>query len=153
MKRILVWLACVGLTVSCLEGCNPQTRVLVAGDSWAWIMQLAKTFENPFAYDVAYMAYMGDTAENWHLYREWQITDFLEANEDVDIVVLSLGGNDLMGRGNVHQTEEEKARYRFRNCRPPGGRNRYYVVREIRCEDCSHELRLSKLGRIVGLAW
>jgi hypothetical protein len=72
-------------------------------------MELLRTFENPVAYDVAYMTNMGDTAENWDLYRDWEARALLEGNEDIDIVVLSLGGNDLMYRGSIHQTEEEKA--------------------------------------------
>lgn len=109
MKKVSASIAAVVLTASCLVGCNPQTRILVAGDSWAWIMQLLRTFENPFAYDVAYMASPGDTAENWNLHRDWEARTLLEGDEDIDIVVLSLGGNDLMYRANIHQTEQEKA--------------------------------------------
>ena len=109
MKRISASLGVVVLTATCLIACNPQTRVLVAGDSWAYIMELLRTFENPFVYNVVYMADMGDTAEYWNRFRDWEVRDLLEANEDIDIVVLSLGGNDLMYRGSIHQTEEEKA--------------------------------------------
>ena len=109
MKRVLALFAFFSLSVACLEACKPQTRILVAGDSWAWIMELLKTFENPLVYDIAYIASPGDTAENWNLYRDWEVRGLLESNEGIDIVVLSLGGNDLMYRGSIHQTEEEKA--------------------------------------------
>ena len=109
MKRILASLSVVVLTLGCAVGCHPQTRILVAGDSWAWIMELLRTFEKPLVYDVVYLADMGVTAEYWNLYRDWEVRNLLEVNQDVDIVVLSLGGNDLMHRGSIHQTEEEKA--------------------------------------------
>ncbi len=107
--KIPVLFALVAMAVICVAGCNPQTRILVAGDSWAWIMELLRTFENPLAYDVAYMTSPGDTAQNWNLYRDGEVRSLLEGVEDIDIVVLSLGGNDLMYRASIHQTEEEKA--------------------------------------------
>jgi hypothetical protein len=38
-----------------------------------------------------------------------EVRGLLESKESIDIVVVSLGGNDLMYRGSVDQTEQEKA--------------------------------------------
>ena len=99
------------LVLFALLGCSQETRILVAGDSWAYCMELFKTWENPIAYQVVYLNSTSlETAHGWNTdWKKAAVSTFLEENPDVDIVVLSLGGNDLLIHGDVRDTEEQRA--------------------------------------------
>ncbi len=107
IKRVFQYFFSVLIFFCCLliAGCLPEKRLLVTGDSWAFISELFSVYENPTQYGVEYLAYMGTTAQN---YPTEEMQNILIANPSVDIVILSIGGNDLMSHANASDTPAEK---------------------------------------------
>lgn len=90
------WLAASG---------EPVPRVLLVGDSWAELMWLDRSLRDVFAAngrpDVvevgAQTAQSGTTAAEWTNPAMLQlITDELQANPTIDVVQLTIGGNDFL---------------------------------------------------------
>ncbi len=96
-------------------------RILLVGDSWANDMSRANSFEAALAsLGITGWEAKGDvtgigatTAAYWaHPDRLQMITDEIAANPTIDIVHLSMGGNDLLGfLANPHTRAEKDAHY------------------------------------------
>ncbi|MCC6143866.1 MAG: SGNH/GDSL hydrolase family protein [Candidatus Hydrogenedentes bacterium] len=101
-RLALVLLILTALAQPALAG---TPRILLAGDSWAWFMFLNRSFETALAErgldDVEVSAFYttvpGSTAHDWTSKRHLtQVRKVLEENPTIDIVHLSLGGNDFL---------------------------------------------------------
>ncbi|MEM1205169.1 MAG: SGNH/GDSL hydrolase family protein [Acidobacteriota bacterium] len=84
---------------------GPVTRVLLVGDSWSEFMWIDRSMRDVFAAngrpDIVEKgdetAISGSTAEEWAQPSELQrITDELDANPTIDVVQLTIGGNDFL---------------------------------------------------------
>lgn len=86
-------------------GGTSDYRVLLVGDSWAWFMWLDRTLRGVFA-DNGHpeilekgdnTTILGSTAAEWADPSSLQlITDELDANPTIDVVQLTVGGNDFL---------------------------------------------------------
>lgn len=91
-------------------------RILLMGDSWAYIIEKFNILDSvlffqtlSFGKKVEYYTNPGMTARS--LAREEQLNQvagILRDNPGIDIVILSIGGNDLIQVANVDLPEEEK---------------------------------------------
>ncbi len=96
----IVFVACVSASAARAEG---PRRILLAGDSWTHFMFFDGTFrdvldERGFT-DVDFMniALGGTKASQWASPFKLENTrGYLEASPDIDVVFMTLGGNDLM---------------------------------------------------------
>jgi hypothetical protein len=117
-KLLLVFIAIVA-TQSVFAQCQEinEERVLLVGDSWAFFMGVDGTFNNVFEKwgFSNYKFFTNSTlSENGA-----RTTDFLKPSKlneiktqlqnrpTIDVVHLSIGGNDVLGNWNVNFTEEE----------------------------------------------
>lgn len=95
-----------------------QPRLMLAGDSWAWFLWLNSSFQQALeerdidaGVEGLYTTVPGSEAREW-LDEKFlaQLTAQLEAHPTVDIVHLSIGGNDFLRRWQPDMTAaEEKA--------------------------------------------
>jgi lysophospholipase L1-like esterase len=87
---------------------------MVVGDSWASLLSVFHTFGD-VQRDLGFKEYAdtgvhipGSKAREWNTPGgKWMLWSHLQAHPNVDIVVLSLGGNDLMSRYNTGLSEGE----------------------------------------------
>ncbi len=106
LKRVSQSIIFVLVLFSCLmiAGCTPEARILLAGDSWAAISRIIKVYENPLQYGVIYQTDWG-TAQGYDIEG---MKSKLKDNPSVDIVILSIGGNDLMNYAHASDTPAEQ---------------------------------------------
>lgn len=91
-----------------------QTKVLLVGDSWAFFMDADKTFNNAFKkYGHSNYKYFTNTviAENGAETNDFllpakqhMIDSVIRANPSIEVVHLSIGGNDVLGDWKVSST-------------------------------------------------
>lgn len=93
------------LLVCALPACAAIPKILMVGDSWPWFMMLNQAFTTALdeaglgQYEAVgmYTTAPGSTAKQWTRPEWLQIIDEqLAANPTIDIVHLSLGGNDYL---------------------------------------------------------
>lgn len=120
MKRILLLILCLSAAVRLSFGqCNEtvQERVLLVGDSWAQFMNADTTFDvvfrkwghSNFSYVAnATIAFNGAVSNDFlDPTRLAEIQNQLNLNPDIDLVHLSIGGNDVLGDWNVNFTQAQ----------------------------------------------
>ncbi|HNR35897.1 MAG TPA: hypothetical protein PKO36_12005 [Candidatus Hydrogenedentes bacterium] len=105
------------------RGTGPVTRILMAGDSWTHFMWLDHTFREVLdargfpQFDAWNIALGSTKANQWAMPIKLENTrNYLLANPEVDIVFLTLGGNDVMyGEPTSwfenHDTPEQEAAF------------------------------------------
>ena len=94
-----------------------QPKVLLVGDSWAWFMHTESTINNVFKswgfsnykyISNATLAVNGaETDDVMQAVTEVEILNQLTANPSIEVVHLSIGGNDFLGDWKVSMTQPE----------------------------------------------
>lgn len=120
MKKLLLVLLCLGSALhisvaQCTE--TIQKRVLLVGDSWASFMNIDGTFDNVLKkwghsnYTYASnstIAFNGAVSDDFlDTTRLAAIRNELSLNPEIDLVHLSIGGNDVLGDWNVSFTQAQ----------------------------------------------
>ncbi len=120
MKRLFTLFTIVSLThmiasAQCVE--TPKNRVLLVGDSWAAFMNADGTINDGLRNIghsdkrfVSNVQIAENGAETWDFVdgpKQDAIQNIINANPDVDIVHLSIGGNDVLGDWNISFTQQE----------------------------------------------
>jgi len=120
MKRQLlsVILACATAT-SAYSQCSEtdKTKILLAGDSWAVFMNADGTFNNALTKwghsDKSYYTNLtisengSETDDFQGSVKQDEIAAQLLANPDIEVVHLSIGGNDVLGDWNINFTQAQ----------------------------------------------
>lgn len=119
MKRLftLLLLALFGYQNSfaqCVE--TPVNRVLLVGDSWAAFENSDQTIthglanlghsDKKFASNVVIAENGAETNDFLTVEKQTAIQNLIDANPDIDIVHLSIGGNDVLGDWNINYSQE-----------------------------------------------
>jgi lysophospholipase L1-like esterase len=116
IKSLVVLLAA---SLSCLAagGAAAEDRILLAGDSWAWFMYINNAFPRALKSEGLedcgvtgiYTTVPGSTARDW-TNPDWlaNIRRELEKQPTVDIIHLSVGGNDFLNHWHGEISPEEK---------------------------------------------
>jgi lysophospholipase L1-like esterase len=116
--RTLAVLVVLTLSVA-LPAFAGTPRILLAGDSWAWFMFLNRSFETALAergldeveVSAFYTTVPGSTARDWTSERHIaQVRKVLEDSPTIDIVHLSLGGNDFLNNWKPDMPLDERAK-------------------------------------------
>lgn len=115
----LITLTVFGFSIA-FSQCNetPVNRVLLVGDSWANFMNIDQTItdalRNSGHSDKKYtssLAVAENGADTWDFVasggKQQIIQDLIDANPEIDIVHLSIGGNDLLGEYHVSWDQEQ----------------------------------------------
>lgn len=120
MKKIFTTLLFIGAASSfilaqCVE--TPSNRILLVGDSWAafqngygTINEGLKNVGHSDKRFVSSVVVSENGADTWDFVdgpKQDAIQDLIDANPDVEIVHLSIGGNDVLGDWNLNFTDEE----------------------------------------------
>lgn len=120
MRHILLLLlvTCLSYThlfSQCTE--TNQPKVLLVGDSWAWFMSTESTINNAFKtwgfsnykfVSNSTLAVNGaETDDVMKASTEAEILNQLNNNPSIEVVHLSIGGNDFLGDWNVNMTQAE----------------------------------------------
>ena len=120
MKKIFTLLLLVGLgngwaNAQCVE--IPKNRVLLVGDSWAAFMNGDQTItdglrivghsDKKFTSSLSIAENGADTWDFLESGKQTDIQNIIDANPDIDMVHLSIGGNDLLGDWNVSFTQQQ----------------------------------------------
>ena len=120
MKRLFT-LTVLGLfgyanaNAQCVE--TPTNRVILAGDSWAAFMfgdqTINEGLKNVGHSDkrfVSNVTISENGADTWDFVdgpKQDAIQDLVNANPDVDIIHMSIGGNDVLGDWNISFSQQE----------------------------------------------
>lgn len=118
MKKIYLFLFVLSLFVNgnvfsqCTE--TNETKVLMVGDSWSFFMHLDGTFNSVFkSWGFSNYKYLSNytVSENGAQTddfmggaKQTEIKNLLDANPSIEVVHLSIGGNDLLGSWKVSST-------------------------------------------------
>jgi len=113
MKKLILL-----LTVMASFASAQTARVLIVGDSWSQ-QQFDDGIHNQVFADNGYsnfvvadsstVAISGRTAADWAATDQLQvIADAISANPDVDIVQVSIGGNDFLNNWNINMTQVDE---------------------------------------------
>lgn len=96
---------------------NVENKVLLVGDSWAFFMGVDQTFNtilerwghsNALYYTNGTLSENGaETIDFLQADKQNEIAAQLDAQPEIEVVHLSLGGNDVLGEWNVNFTEAE----------------------------------------------
>ena len=128
MKKItfsflVFFMTTLNIYAQCVE--ENEHKVLLVGDSWAFFMRSDGTFNDVFDrwghsnytyFSNVTLAVSGARAEDFLIdSRLDEIEEQLIANPGIDVVHLSIGGNDLLGSWNIDFTEEETEELLERN--------------------------------------
>jgi len=120
MKRIftlsaLLAFGTITANAQCVE--VPKNRVLLVGDSWAAFMNADQTITNglrilghsdkKFMSSVVIAENGAQTDDFLTQEKQEAIQALITANPDIDIVHLSIGGNDVMGDWNINFTQQQ----------------------------------------------
>ncbi len=103
------------LLAQCTE--TPQPKVLLVGDSWAWFMNTEATITNVFKTwgfsDYRYVSNAtlavngAQTDDFMQAATQAEILNQLTLNPSIEVVHLSIGGNDFLGDWKVSMTQGE----------------------------------------------
>lgn len=103
------------ISAQCVE--TDENKVLLVGDSWAFFMGADETFNTIFEkwghsnaqfYTNATLSENGaETIDFMQADKQNEIAAQLDAQPEIEVVHLSLGGNDVLGEWNVSFTEAE----------------------------------------------
>lgn len=120
MKRMLLPLLFVFMLLGKLHAqCTEtnETKVLLVGDSWAWFMSVDGTIDNVFkTWGFSNYKYLtnsnlaingSETDDFIKPEAEAEIRTQLQNNPSIEVVHLSIGGNDFLGDWNVNMTQAE----------------------------------------------
>jgi len=120
MKRLLSLLSLFAVTIPNVSAQCEETqvrRVLMVGDSWSVFMNADGTFNNAFRRwghsDKRYFTNLiisengSKTGDFLGQTKQQEIAAQLEANPTIDVVHLSIGGNDVLGSWHVSWSAEE----------------------------------------------
>jgi hypothetical protein len=118
MKRIVLFLALVGaLATNSFAQCSEtnQPKVLLIGDSWAFFMNADQTINNAFKkwghsnfkfVSNSVVAENGaETDDFLQQIKQDEIVSLLNQNPSIEVVHLSIGGNDVLGDWKVSSTQ------------------------------------------------
>ncbi len=115
--KILAVLLVAITAFSAVAGESPTPRILMVGDSWAWFMFINHSLRDALAdcglgqyiEEGAYSTVPGSTVAQW-TNPLWlaQITTELERNPSIDIVHLSLTGNDFLNEWTIEMSEADR---------------------------------------------
>lgn len=120
MKKIFILLVLAGfaygsVSAQCVE--IPKNRVLLIGDSWAAFMNGDQTITNglkavghsdkKFTSSLAIAENGADTHDFLQEDKQTAIQNIIDANPEIDIIHLSIGGNDLLGDWTVSMTPSQ----------------------------------------------
>jgi hypothetical protein len=117
MKRIVLFLALVGaLATKSFAQCSEtnQPKVLLIGDSWAAFMNTDQTFNNAFKnwghsnYKFVSNSIVSEngaeTDDFQKVSKQNEIVNLINANPSIEVIHLSIGGNDVLGDWKVSFT-------------------------------------------------
>ncbi len=119
MRRVLPAFLSLALllTMAAQPAAADEPRILLVGDSWAWFMHINGSFERAFnargiegiGVEGSFTTVPGSTSEQW-TQEAWlaQITKALDAFPTLDIVHISLGGNDFLRGWTPDMPVEER---------------------------------------------
>ncbi|MCF8258826.1 MAG: T9SS type A sorting domain-containing protein [Flavobacteriales bacterium] len=117
--RLLFTAALLGIQVCAMAQCSePATiRILTVGDSWSVFMNANSTFNNSLRKwghsDKRYFTNLiisengSETDDFLQSVKQDEIAAQLAANPSIDVVHLSIGGNDVLGDWNVNWTQDQ----------------------------------------------
>ena len=120
MKKIFTTLLFISAASSfilaqCVE--TPSNRILLVGDSWAafqngygTINEGLKNVGHSDKRFVSSVVISENGADTWDFVdgpKQDAIQDLIDANPDIEVVHLSIGGNDVLGDWNLNFTDEE----------------------------------------------
>jgi hypothetical protein len=118
IKQLLVAISLIFITAgTCLAQCEEtdENKVLLVGDSWAFFMGVDQTFNDVFEqwghsnykyYTNAILSENGaETVDFMQPEKQAEIQAQLDAQPSIEVVHLSLGGNDVLGNWNVNFTQ------------------------------------------------
>jgi lysophospholipase L1-like esterase len=116
--RQTFWATALVALIAANAASATEPRILLVGDSWAWFMWINNSFQQALTergIDVGveglYTTVPGSEARQWIDEKFLnQVTTQLKAHPTIDVVHLSIGGNDFLRRWQPDMTrEEEKA--------------------------------------------
>ncbi len=120
MKKIFLPLLFVSLFLGRVQAqCTEtnETKVLLIGDSWAWFMNVDASINNVFkTWGFSNYKYLSNTtvavngAETDDFMKpemQTEIRSLIDNNPSIEVVHLSIGGNDFLGDWNVSMTQAE----------------------------------------------
>ncbi|MCF8464243.1 MAG: T9SS type A sorting domain-containing protein [Flavobacteriales bacterium] len=120
MKRIFILSALLTIgtlmvNAQCVE--TPTNRVLLVGDSWASFMNADQTITNglkilghsdkKFASSVVIAENGAETDDFLTQTKQDAIQTLIDANPEIDIIHLSIGGNDVLGDWHISFTQHQ----------------------------------------------
>lgn len=120
MKKLFTLLLLVGFghglaNAQCTN--SPKNRVLLVGDSWAAFMNGDQTIteglkivghsDKKFTSTLAIAENGADTRDFLKPDKQAAIQNIIDANPDINVVHLSIGGNDLLGDWHVSMTQAQ----------------------------------------------
>jgi hypothetical protein len=118
-KYLLLLLVTILSTTTSFAQCTetPQPKVLLVGDSWAFFMSVDRTINNVFKrWGHSNYTYITNTviAENGAETDDFlkpdkqsEIQRLLDENPSIEVVHLSIGGNDVLGDWNINFTQQQ----------------------------------------------
>lgn len=116
-KRLLLFIALVSISARLFSQCteNPQPKVLLVGDSWAFFMGVDQTINNVFAkwghtdctfYTNLTLAENGAETDDFLTpAKQNEILAKLDEYPSIEFIHLSIGGNDALGDWNINFTQ------------------------------------------------
>ena len=119
MKKLFTLLVLFGtISNTVLSQCaeNIEKKVLLVGDSWAAFMNADQTINHAlkkfghsnYQYTTSYVI-SENGADTWDFLdqtKQTEIQNLIDANPSIEIVHVSIGGNDVLGDWNVDFTDE-----------------------------------------------
>lgn len=114
--RQTFWVTALVALIAANAASATEPRILLVGDSWAWFMWINNSFQQALGergIDVGveglYTTVPGSEARQWVDEKFLQqVTAQLEAHPGIDVVHLSIGGNDFLRRWQPDMTREEE---------------------------------------------
>ncbi|UPT68148.1 MAG: SGNH/GDSL hydrolase family protein [Sphingobacteriales bacterium JAD_PAG50586_3] len=115
--RLLLFLALLGVSARSFSQCaeNPQPKVLLVGDSWAFFMSVDQTINTVFSkwghsdctfYTNITLAENGAETDDFLTpAKQNEILAKLDEYPSIEFIHLSIGGNDALGDWNINYTQ------------------------------------------------
>lgn len=108
---------CLALCVNSAYSSQDNPRMLLVGDSWAMFLSAFRSFPQAFAErgrenpGVVSMYWPGSEARDWNaFFPKFLLGWTLRTRPAIEVAVVSLGGNDLLGDYNTSLTADERQR-------------------------------------------
>lgn len=108
---------CLTLFGNAAYGAENNPRMLLVGDSWAMFLSAFRSFPQAFAErskedpGIVPMYWPGSKARDWNAFLPRFLLGWtLKTRPSIEVAVISLGGNDLLGRYRTSLTADEKQR-------------------------------------------